>query len=105
WGEPGIGKPARLGEARRRAAARGFRGLSGRAAEFESGVPFAIIVEALERALEELEPVSLALRADELALLAGVFPALADASARPAASGGAEEGQRVLRAMRMLLER
>ncbi|TMK97012.1 MAG: hypothetical protein E6G34_12830 [Actinobacteria bacterium] len=104
WGEPGIGKTALLGEARRRAAARGFRGLSGRAAEFESGVPFAIIVEALERALEELEPVPPGLRADELALLAGVFR-VADGSAMAPPSADAEAGQRVLRAMRMLLER
>jgi len=52
-GEPGIGKTALIGEALERAEACGFLVLSGRAAEFESDLPFAVLADALE---SEVDP-------------------------------------------------
>src|SRR4051812_40473225 len=47
-GEPGIGKTALIGDCLRRAEERGFRTCSGRATEFESAVPFAVVADALD---------------------------------------------------------
>ena len=47
-GEPGIGKSRLLGELGRRAASRGHLVATGRAAELERDVPFALWVEALD---------------------------------------------------------
>src|SRR2546427_12116010 len=60
-GEPGIGKTALIAELLRRSKDRGHRTLSGRGAEFESSLPFAVFSDALERGLgpleaEDLEP-------------------------------------------------
>ena len=62
-GEPGIGKTSLISEALVRAHERGYRTLTGRAAEFESDVPFAVFVDALERPVAELEERSLAVPA------------------------------------------
>jgi predicted ATPase len=45
-GEPGIGKSRLLLELARRAQARGFLVLAGRAAEFEQDLPFAVLRDA-----------------------------------------------------------
>src|SRR5258705_13156686 len=50
-GEPGIGKTALIAELLRRSTEYGHRTLSGRAAEFESSLPFAVFSDALERGL------------------------------------------------------
>lgn len=76
-GEPGIGKSTLLGALADRAAERGFRVLSGRATEFERGLPFGVLVDALDDHLAELDGERLARmgveRHEELAV---VFPAL-----------------------------
>jgi predicted ATPase len=46
-GEPGIGKSRLLLELARRAEARGYLVLEGRAAEFERGLPFGVVVDSL----------------------------------------------------------
>ena len=46
-GEPGIGKTYLLGAVREAALAEGMQVLSGRATEFEQGMPFQILVDAL----------------------------------------------------------
>src|SRR4051794_5732503 len=104
-GEPGIGKTRLLGELEARAAARDHVVLAGRAAEFERDLPFAVVTDALDRRLAELDPRRLeALGPARLAELARVFPALGDVE-------GAEvrglEGERyeAHRAVGALLER
>ena len=88
-GEPGIGKTALIAELRERAHTRGVSVLSARAAEFESGLPFAVVVDAIEQHPSALSSTRLALRADELALLAALFPSLACAGARSHADAAA----------------
>ena len=124
-GEPGIGKTALIGEILGRAEARGQATVSGRAAEFESGVPFAVFVDALERDVDALERdvdalernvdvpereldararEDLGLSGDDVALLAPIFPSLGRAAVRQASAGGRrDESRRVIRAMRALI--
>src|SRR2546423_2870867 len=45
-GEPGIGKTALIGEVLSCSVERGYRTLSGRAAEFAPDVPFAVLADA-----------------------------------------------------------
>src|SRR4051812_39889775 len=104
-GEPGIGKTRLLAELETRATAREYLVLAGRATEFERELPFAVVVDALDRRLAELDPRRLeALGPARLAELARVFPALGDME-------GAEvrglEGERyeAHRAVGALLER
>jgi ATP/maltotriose-dependent transcriptional regulator MalT len=98
-GEPGIGKTALIAAALERGRERGYQTLSGRAAEFEQDIPFAVFVDALEHRLagdpDLLDP-------GERALLAAVFPALADGGPAPA---GQDERHGVLRAVRALIGR
>jgi len=76
-GEPGIGKSTLLGALADRAAERGFRVLSGRATEFERGLPFGVLVDALDDHLAELDAERLArMGVERLDELAAVFPAL-----------------------------
>jgi predicted ATPase/DNA-binding CsgD family transcriptional regulator len=92
-GEPGIGKTSLIAEVLRRAAGRGFRTLSGRAAEFERDAPFGVFVEALERDIGQVM-----LDDTQRALLATVFPALgAVGESQP------DERHRLLRTLRWLL--
>lgn len=99
-GEPGIGKTRLLAELAARARARGHLVLAGRALEFESEVPFAPVIDALDAHLAEEDARRLArLDAEQLAELAGVFPALAG---RPGAAQPAlvAERYRLHRAVR-----
>ena len=101
-GEPGIGKTSLISEVLHRSEARGYRTLSGRAAEFERDLPFAVVVEALERHLSSLD-LDLIER-DELEVLASVFPSLARAGQRASADARPDERHRLLRALQALLE-
>jgi DNA-binding CsgD family transcriptional regulator len=101
-GEPGIGKTSLIAELLVRADERGFRTLSGRAAEFESDVPFAVFVDALERPFASLEQ---DLANEELGLVASVFPSLVPSAARQRAIATPDERHRLLRALRALLGR
>lgn len=102
-GEPGIGKTSLIAELLVRADERGYRTLSGRAAEFESDLPFAVFVDALERPLASLEHEGLGLSGEEIGLLASVFPSLAPSSARQRAVASADERHHLLRTLRSLL--
>src|SRR5438874_70523 len=104
-GEPGIGKTSLIAEVLVRADERGYRTLSGRAAEFESDVPFAVFVDALERPLASLGHEGLGLSDAEIERLASVFPSLAPTSARQRAVGSADERHYLLRTLRSLLGR
>ena len=103
-GEPGIGKSRLLGELGRRAAARGHVVVSGRAAELERDVPFALWVEALEDEIAGTGAEVLAgLGEERLADLAVALPAAGRVTGvAPAVTG---ERHRVARAVRGLLER
>ena len=76
-GEPGIGKSRLLQELARRARARGYLVLAGRAAEFEQDLPFAVLRDACNDYLGSIGPrLHASLRAETLTELAAVFPAL-----------------------------
>jgi DNA-binding NarL/FixJ family response regulator/tetratricopeptide (TPR) repeat protein len=76
-GEPGIGKTRLLAELIARAGERGCLALHGSAAEFERALPFGLVVDALDEYLESLDPHAFQrLAGEDLAELAGVFPAL-----------------------------
>jgi len=92
FGEPGIGKSRLLGELARRARARHWLVLDGRAAEFEQDVPFGVIIDALNDYLASLDSTfARPLQPAALHELAKVFPSLSgfarDASIRQAPSG------------------
>jgi DNA-binding CsgD family transcriptional regulator len=68
-GEPGIGKSRLLAELRERAARRGWLVLTGRAAELELDLPFALLTDALDDGLtrcdpEALQPLAAAIRGE-----------------------------------------
>src|SRR5438132_4820537 len=94
-GEPGIGKTSLIAEVLVRADERGYRTLSGRAAEFESDVPFAVFVDALDRPFASLGR-DLALADEETGLLASVFPSLAPSAAGQHAIATPDERHRLL---------
>ena len=76
-GEPGIGKSRLLQEVARRARARGYLVLYGRAAEFEQDLPFAVLRDACNDYLGSIgQRLHASLRAETLTELAAVFPAL-----------------------------
>ena len=76
-GEPGIGKSRLLQELARRARARGYLVLAGRAAEFEQDLPFAVLRDACNDYLGSIgQRLHASLRAETLTELAAVFPAL-----------------------------
>lgn len=104
-GEPGIGKSHLLGELALLAAQRGLLVASGRATEFERGVPFGAVVEALDDHLAALVPSDRQrLCGSWSGLLAEVFPALH--AWRPGDGAGVLEAERyrLHRAVRALLE-
>jgi len=105
WGEPGIGKTSLIHEALARSAERHFTTLSGRAAEFEQDLPFAVFTEALERHVSSLDIDRLAL--DEhrhLASLRSVLPSLGAPGLGAPVESGPHERHHVLRALHALLE-
>src|SRR4051794_24074139 len=85
-GEPGIGKSRLLAELARRAEARSYLVLEGRAAEFELGLPFGVVVDALNDYAGALPPSVLAALGDEpVGELAALLPSLAAPASAPAA--------------------
>jgi len=104
-GEPGIGKTRLLSELLRRAEARGYLVLSGRAAQLERDLPFGVVVDALDEYLASLEARRLSRLGPELgAELAQMFPSLAGPAGQRAAVFQ-DERYRAHRAVRELLER
>lgn len=104
-GEPGIGKTRLLSELLLRAADRGYLALHGNAAEFERELPFGLVVDALDEFLESLGGGAFAAHAaEDVAELAGVFPALRALDAGSEEPTTAAERFRAHRAVRALLE-
>jgi DNA-binding NarL/FixJ family response regulator len=106
-GEPGIGKSRLLEEVRARAVARGHLALGGRADEFESDLPFAVWVDALDDyvAAVALHEDAAFAASSVLAEAATVLPALrGHADERPHRRLH-DERYRIHAAMRILLER
>ncbi|MBJ7330106.1 MAG: AAA family ATPase [Solirubrobacteraceae bacterium] len=105
-GDPGIGKSRLLAEFGGRARADGALVLSGRAAEFERDLPFAVWIEALDDHLRACEAESAETLGGQEAIdeLAAILPAL-----RRRATGSApplvDERHRTHAAMRLLLAR
>ncbi|MFG1711357.1 BREX system ATP-binding domain-containing protein, partial [Nonomuraea sp. M3C6] len=81
-GEPGAGKTRLLRELGTVAARQGLMTLWGRAGEFEQGMPFGVLIDALDDRLEGRETwVHERLGAAATRLLTGVFPSISAASA------------------------
>jgi ATP/maltotriose-dependent transcriptional regulator MalT len=100
-GEPGIGKSRLLAELAERAEERGHMVLSGRAAELERDLPFALLIDTLDRPLADDPPRRL--DHEHLAQLAVALPAVASMpGVEPAPFS--EGRHRVARAVRALLE-
>jgi DNA-binding NarL/FixJ family response regulator len=105
-GEPGIGKTRLLLELLRDADSRGALALRGRASEFESAVPFGLLVDAFDEYLESLDPRAFSrLATDDRRELAAVFPALRSHDPGSDEPATAAERFRAHRAVRDLLER
>ena len=99
-GEPGIGKTRLLTEVADRAGERGHLVLAGRAAELERDLPFALLIDTLDRRLAADPPRRL--DREHLAHLAAVLPSVAGMPGiEPAAADGRH---RVARGVRALLE-
>lgn len=104
-GEPGIGKSHLLHVLALQATERGHLVASGRATEFERGVPFGAVVEALDDHLAALDPQHLRqLCGPWVGLLAEVFPALQGWDRAVGAKVMEAERYRLHRAVRALLE-
>jgi ATP/maltotriose-dependent transcriptional regulator MalT len=102
-GEPGIGKSRLLAELLERADDAGALTLSGRAAQMESDVPFAVFVEALDAYIDS-EPRRIeSLGRDHLVELARIFPSLGKL-ARPEDGVAQSERYHAHAAVRALLE-
>ena len=105
-GEPGIGKSRLLAELTRRAEARRWLVLIGRAAEFEQDVPFGAIIDALNDHLGALDSaVVRALQPQALQELAHVFPSLSGFADETSAPRGQADRYRFHYAVRAVLER
>ncbi len=101
-GEPGIGKTRLLGELTERAAARRLPVFTGRGAELERELPFAVWVDALDDHVAALGGQRLeSLIGDRVAELARVLPS---AGAGAAAGGLQDERFHAYRAVRALLQ-
>ena len=99
-GEPGIGKTRLLAELRAMAEQRRFAVVHAIASEFESYVPYAVAVAALDPYLDSLTD---GLQPDAGVELGSVFPSLTGANDE--AGGTAGERWRVHRSIRELIER
>lgn len=108
-GPLGIGKSRLLAVTARRARACGHITLSGRGSEFERGVPYAAVVDALDDHIEALPRSEMIALGDNLRReLSAVFPALTLTEAPHDAPAGAvaqAERFRTHRALRLLLGR
>lgn len=103
-GEPGIGKTWLLREAAALARSAGAMVVRGCGSEFESHVPFGLLVHALDDYLAGLEPEQLrAFGGERTGDLAQVFPALAGYG-RDERTGLQDSTYRAHRAVRALLE-
>jgi DNA-binding CsgD family transcriptional regulator len=105
-GEPGIGKSRLLQELARRARARGYLVLAGRAAEFEQDLPFAVLRDACNDYLGSIrQRLLVSLRAETLSELAAVFPSVDSGAGPPAPRQGVgDDRYRTHYAIRELLE-
>ncbi|MFB9695680.1 AAA family ATPase [Amorphoplanes digitatis] len=105
-GEPGIGKTRLLAELAGYARDSKLLTLTGRATEFESEMPFALLTEALDDHVRlHGEALRAGLSGDDVLRLGEILDGLrAGPGAPPASSGGAAERYRTLRALRRLLE-
>jgi predicted ATPase len=100
-GEPGIGKTRLLSELCTKAEKRHHLVLAGRAAEFESDLPFGLFVDALDDYIGDLNPDSHVMT--KLAReLSAIFPSYAPSGQTWA--GLQVERYRIYRAMRAVLE-
>ena len=105
-GEAGIGKSRLLQELAAMADKKGYLTFEGRAAEFESEIPFRLFVDALDAHLSTLDPeVAERLAIDRLGALARVFPSLGEVGDSVEYPPSATERFRVHHAVRELLER
>ena len=104
-GEPGIGKSRLLLELARRARARDYLVLAGRAAEFEQDLPFAVLRDACNDYLGSIgRRLRVSLRAETLSELAAVFPSLGGAGTPAPSQGAGDDRYRTHYAIRELLE-
>ena len=104
-GEPGIGKSRLLLELARRARARDYLVLAGRAAEFEQDLPFAVLRDACNDYLGSIgRRLRASLRAETLSELAAVFPSLGGAGTPAPSQGAGDDRYRTHYAIRELLE-
>src|SRR5262249_28869844 len=104
-GEPGIGKSRLLLELVRRAKARDYLVLAGRAAEFEQDLPFAVLHDACNDYLGSIgRRLRASLRAETLSELAAVFPSVGGAGTLAPGQGVGDDRYRTHYAIRELLE-
>ena len=104
-GEPGIGKTSLISEVLLRSVERDYGTLSGRAAEFERDMPFAVIAAALEGRVsackfDQLESIG----HEGLALLRTILPSLAPRGHEASHEHRPDERHRLLHALQALLE-
>lgn len=104
-GEPGIGKSRLLLELARRAKAHGYLVLTGRAAEFEQDLPFAVLRDACNDYLGSIDQrLLVSLRSETMAELAAVFPSLGGVGPPAPRQGVGDDRYRTHYAIRALLE-
>jgi len=105
-GEAGIGKTRLLEELVDIATAHGCLTLMGRAAEFDTELPFGLFTDAFDAYLASLDTQALdRLAVDRLGALATVFPSLREIDDAVEYPASATERYRVHRAVRELMER
>jgi ATP/maltotriose-dependent transcriptional regulator MalT len=105
-GEPGIGKTYLLSELGRRADEQGWLVLSGRSAELERELPFALVIDAFDAYLGSLDPQTFErIAPDELSELAGLFPSLRSLTDDPEQPSEAVERFRAHKSVVDMIER